>query len=428
MREDKESSNQGSNRKHLSEIVKSLPFVCGVYIMKSKEGDVLYVGKASSLRKRVSSYFSRQVSLKTGLLVGQIAGIEYIECENQEQALILEAALIKEKKPKYNISLRDDKSYPYVEITNEEFPRLSITRKRINKKSTSLGPYPQVDILKSALNILRRIFPYCSCRCFKKSACLFAHLKLCPAPCVGKISSSKYRENIKAIIKVLKGEREELVRYLSNRMQKLSSENKFEEAAELRDKLNALSNLYQGRNLTHELISLKEVLRLPITPLYIEAMDVSSLSGRQATGSVVVFKNAVPDKNSYRRYRIKKVSGIDDYACIAEITQRRYVRLCFEKRKMPDLIIIDGGLGHVLTAKKELNKLNLKIPVIGIAKRNEEIWFPESKSALVIPRSSPCLHLIQRIRDEAHRFARKYHLLLRKKKLIGIAHGAKRIA
>lgn len=405
----------------IREKIKTLPLSCGVYIMKSQEGEVLYVGKATSLRKRVSSYFSRQVSLKTGLLVSHIADIEYIECENEEQALILEAALIKEKKPKYNISLRDDKSYPYVEITDEEFPRIYITRKRTNKKSIFLGPYPQVNVVKSVLNILRKIFPYCTCRCFKKSKCLFFHLKLCPAPCAGEISSQGYKENIKAIIKVFKGEREELIEHLRKKMEKLSSENKFEEAAQLRDKLNALINLYQGRNLTHELISLKEALDLPSTPLYIEAMDISSLSGREATGSVVVFRNAVPDKNSYRRYRIKKVSGIDDYACIAEVTQRRYLRLSSEKRKMPDLLIIDGGLGHVQTAKKELDKLNLKVPVIGIAKRNEEIWFPESKSPLVIPRTSPCLHLIQRIRDEAHRFARNYHLLLRNNKMVGKA-------
>ena len=419
MRKDKIDSRQKSDRKHLTEVIKNLPLTSGVYIMKSKVGEVLYVGKASSLKKRVSSYFTRQVSLKTGLLVSHIADIEYIECDSQEQALILEAALIKEKKPKYNISLRDDKSYPYVEITREEFPRISITRKRINKKSTFLGPYPQANVVKSALNTLRKIFPYCTCRCFKKSTCLFFHLKLCPGPCAGKISPHEYQENMRAIIKVFKGEREELIEYLRGKMQKLSKENKFEEAAELRDKLNALINLYQGRNLTHELISLKEILCLPRTPLYIEAMDISSLSGKEATGSVIVFKNAVPDKNSYRRYRIKWVSGIDDYACIAEVTQRRYARLYSEKRKMPDLLIVDGGLGHVQTAKIELDKLNLKIPLIGIAKRNEEIWFPEGKSPLVISKASPSLHLIQRIRDEAHRFARKYHLLLRKKKLVG---------
>ncbi len=379
---------------------------------------MLYVGKATSLKKRVSSYFLKNVSLKTGILISQVKDVEYIECENEEQALILEAALIKEKKPKYNISLRDDKSYPYVEITNEAFPRIYITRKRLNKKSTYLGPYPQVNIAKSALNILRKIFPYCSCRCFKKTECLFSHLKLCPAPCSGKISENDYRENIKAIIRVFKGEREELIEYLRKKMETLSNENRFEEAAELRDKLNALINLYQGKDLTHELISLKEALRLSQTPLYIEAMDISSLGGKEATGSVVVFKNAIPDKNSYRRYRIKHVSGIDDYACIAEIMQRRYTRLVAENKKLPDLLIVDGGRGHVQTAKREIDKLNLKIPAIGIAKKNEEIWFPEGKAPLVIPKTNSGLHLIQRIRDEAHRFARKYHLLLRRKKLV----------
>jgi excinuclease ABC subunit C len=201
-------------------------------------------------------------------------------------------------------------------------------------------------------------------------------------------------------------------------MLKLSGEKKFEEAAAARDKLTAISSLYQGKTLTHELISLKETLNLQIVPLHIEAIDISSLGEGQASGSVVVFRNALADKNYYRRYRIKQVSGINDYAMIAEVVQRRYLRQINEKKRLPDLIIIDGGFTHVATAKKELDKLNLHIPVIGIAKRNEEIWFPYKNEPLVIPKDSLSLHLIQRIRDEAHRFAHKYHLLLRRKKII----------
>lgn len=402
----------------IKEKIKKLPLSYGVYIMKSKKSEVLYVGKASSLKRRVASYFLKNVSLKTGFLMSYVADIDYIECDSEEQALVLEAALIKEKKPKYNISLRDDKSYPFVEITREPFPRVFITRKRTNKKSFYFGPYPQAATLRSVLNMIRRIFPYCSCKRFKDKECLFSHIKLCPAPCVGKISQSSYHENIEGIIRVLKGEREELIGSLREKMRKLSKEDKFEEAAAVRDKIVALENLYKGKSLTHELISLKEVLGLSSLPLHIEAIDISSLSGTSATGSVVVFKNAVADKDSYRRYRIKEVFSTDDYAMMAEVVRRRYHRLLDEARSMPQLIVIDGGLGHVQAAKIELDKLQLKIPVISIAKRNEEIWFPDKHKPLVIPKDSQALHLIQRLRDEAHRFARKYHLLLRKKKTI----------
>jgi len=402
----------------IKEKIKNLPLNYGVYIMKSKEGVVLYVGKASSLRKRVSSYFLKNVSLKTGSLMSHVADIDYIECDSEEQALVLEAALIKEKKPKYNISLRDDKSYPFVEITQEQFPRVFITRKRTNKKSLYFGPYPDVGTLRSVLNMIRRIFPYCSCKCFKNTECLYSHIKLCPAPCAGKISEALYKENIEGIKGVLKGEREELTAALRAKMRKLSQGKKYEEAAAIRDKIIALENLYKGKTLTHELITLKESLNLASLPLNIEAIDISSLSGTNATGSVVVFKNAIADKNSYRRYRIKEVFQTDDYAMIAEVVRRRYRRLLDEKRNLPELIIIDGGLGHVQAAKMELDKLHLKTPVIGIAKRNEEIWFAGRPKPLVMPKSSAALHLIQRLRDEAHRFARKYHLLLRKKKTI----------
>lgn len=402
----------------IKEKIKNLPLTPGVYIMKSKEGVVLYVGKASSLRKRVASYFLKNVSIKTGFLMSYVADIDYIECDSEEQALVLEAALIKEKKPKYNISLRDDKSYPFVEITREPFPRVFITRKRTNKKGLYFGPYPGAGTLRSVLNMIRRIFPYCSCKCFKNTECLFSHIKLCPAPCRGMISQAHYKENIEGIIKILKGEREELIGNLRMKMQKLSQAKKYEAAASMRNKIIALENLYKGKSLTHELISLKEALNLPSLPLHIEAIDISSLSGTSATGSVVVFKNAIADKNSYRRYRIKEVFYTDDYAMVAEIVRRRYRRLLNEKRNMPQLIIIDGGLGHVQAAKIELDKLQLKIPIIGIAKRNEEIWFPDKHKPLVIPKDSQALHLIQRLRDEAHRFARKYHLLLRKKRIV----------
>jgi len=404
----------------LKEKIKKLPLSPGVYIMKSKKGEILYVGKASSLRKRVTSYFGPGRSRKTEVLVDKIADIDFIECESEAQALILEASLIKEKMPKYNIALRDDKSYPYIEITKEKFPRLKVSRPKGKTKSMLFGPYPKAGLLKPALKMIRRIFPYCSCKRFPKNACLFYHLNLCPGPCIGAISEAQYLENIKAISKILRGERKELIEDLKHKMDKLAKQKKFEEAGALRDKILAIQNLYHGRGKMHELLFLKDMLGLVNPPLVIEAIDISSLGTEVAAGSVVVFRNAIADKNSYRRYRIKEIESRDDYAMIAEVVRRRYSRLLVEKKKLPDLILIDGGKGHVERAKTELDKLGISVPVIGIAKRNEELWFPKAgikKEKLVIPKDNPGLHLIQRIRDEAHRFAHKYHLLRRKKKM-----------
>ncbi|UCC95135.1 MAG: excinuclease ABC subunit UvrC [Candidatus Omnitrophota bacterium] len=402
----------------IKEKIKNLPTGPGVYIMKSQRGKIIYVGKASSMRKRVKSHFSSRVSLRRDIFLEQVTDIDCIECETEEQALILEAALIKEQRPKYNIALRDNKSYPYIEITREKFPRVFISRPKQKTANRLFGPYPKTKLLKSALGMIRKIFGYCSCRGNPKEPCLFFHLHLCPAPCAGKVSFSQYRDNIENICKILKGERRKLESTLRRKMEKFAQEAKFEEAAAIRDKLLAIENLYRGKPRDHQIISLKEILHLPHLPLTIEAIDISSLAGSSATGAVVVFKDAAPDRNNYRRYRIKEVKKIDDYAMIGEVTRRRYGRLLREGKKLPDLVIIDGGRGHVQRAKEELATLKAKIPIIGIAKKNEEIWFPFAVKPLVIPPNSPCLHLIQYIRDEAHRFAHAYHSVRRRRKMI----------
>ena len=401
----------------LRDKVKTLPLSPGIYIMKSDKGKILYVGKASSLRSRVRSYFLRDQPPKTKALMESVADIEYVECDTEAQALILEAALIKEKKPKFNISLRDDKSYPYIEITNEEFPRVFISRPKEKTKSILFGPYMNAKLLRPALEMIRKIFPYCSCKGRRKKGCLYLHLKLCPGPCQSRLCKKEYKENIDSIKKILKGQRKQLIAQLDKKMRSLSVQERYEDAARLRDKILALENLYQGRAKEHELAALKKVLNLPTMPLIIEAMDISNLRGTEATGSVVVFRNGTSDKNSYRRYKIKEVKGIDDYAMIAEVTRRRYSRIKKEGHSFADLIIIDGGKGHVQTAKDVLDTLGMFLPLIGIAKRNEEVWFADRDNPLIIPKDSVALHLIQRIRDEAHRFARNYHLLRRSKKL-----------
>lgn len=409
--------NFNETREFTKSALKGLPKTSGIYIMKSKKGDILYVGKASSLKKRLSSYYRANKSFKTASLMEKVSSIDCIECESPEQALILEAALIKEKKPKYNIALRDSKSYPYIEINKEKYPRIVITRAKKVKGNVYFGPYPGVKILKDALNSIRKIFPYRTCSVLPQKACLFFHLKLCPAPCVQKISSSEYLSGIENICKILKGERKNLIEDLTNNMKKLADKKYFEEAAVLRDKLLAIDVLYTGRPKVHEILALKDILKLSSLPLTIEAIDISSFGEYDSAGSVVVFKDAVPDKRSYRRFLIKTVKKIDDYSMIAEIVKRRYGRLKKEKKPLPNLVVIDGGKGHVHRAKEELELLGVKIDLIGIAKKNEEIWFPDSFKPLIIPKDNPCLHLIQRLRDEAHRFARKYHLLLRDKKM-----------
>ncbi|MDD5070783.1 MAG: excinuclease ABC subunit UvrC [Candidatus Omnitrophica bacterium] len=401
----------------IQELINKLPLSSGVYIFKAQTGSVLYVGKAISIRSRVRNHFSSQ-SAKKDLFLSLVEEIDYITCESEEQALILEAALIKEKKPKYNIALRDDKSYPYIEITQEAFPRVKITRTDKISGKELIGPYPKVKVLKASLSLIREVFPFCSCLKRPKRPCLYYHIKLCPGPCVAGLSKDSYQENILNIKKIFKGQRQQLIRDLKNKMNKLSREMKFEEAALLRDKLVAIENLYNGKKSVHFLMALKRKLNLKSLPLHVEAIDISCLAGDFATGSVVVFRDGLSDKSAYRRYKIKTVKGIDDYAMVSEIVRRRYSRLSREKNSFPDLLIIDGGLGQLTAACQELEKLGLKVPVISIAKKNEELWLPQKSKPLVLSKSSPELQFVQRVRDEAHRFAKSYHKLLRAKQYI----------
>lgn len=406
----------------LREKIRRLPKSAGVYIMKSSNGEILYIGKASSLRERVKSYLYQKDEGKTLVMFDKVADIEYIECSSIEQALILEAALIKEKKPRYNIVLKDDKSYPYIEITREEFPRVRIirmkdVRKKVFEGSLIFGPYPQVKTVKASLDNIRKIFPFCSCGKRRRKECLYYHIKLCPAPCIGKVSASVYNENIKNLICILKGERKELIASLKKKMRELSSKLEFEKAMEIRDKLWAVENLYHGRGVIHDLIALKEELKLAHLPLVIEGVDISSLHGKYAVGAIVVFHDGYPLKSAYRRYRIKEANVKDDYDMIAEVVRRRYRKIRDEKGVFADLIIVDGGRAHLNRVYEELRKLGIDIPVISIAKQNEEIWTPHNNHPLILKEDNPALHLIQQVRDEAHRFAHKYHLYRRSKEL-----------
>jgi len=402
----------------IKEKISKLPSACGVYIMKDDKANILYVGKASSLKKRVSSYFHKnEFTPNKELLVRNIADIDFIVCESEAKALLLEYALIKEHKPIYNILLRDDKSFPLVEISKERFPRVRITRK---KKAGGLyfGPYPQAKELREALDLIRKLFAFRSCARMPKKECLYFHIGLCPAPCTGRITASAYKKKIKAVSLVLEGKRKDLIKYIRKQMDRASKELNFEEATFLRDKLVALSSLYGAKREFSQVFVLKEALNLKRLPLRIEALDISNIQSRDGTGSVVVFENGVPAKDEYRRYKIRS-KGRDDLSMLREVIQRRIKRVSAKDEERSDLIVIDGGINQVNVVKEELDRHRLNIQVLGISKKNEEIWFVGKADSLKLPRSSDALKLIQRLRDEAHRFAHKYHLYLRNKSMYG---------
>jgi len=414
--------------------VQGLPDTPGVYIFKDKEGNILYIGKAKSLRKRLYTYFRPVLSFKNQKLISKVKDIEYQITPSESQAQLLEASLIKKYQPPYNISLKDDKSFPLIRITHEEFPAIYICRKKklaasdialsrsyLEEADVYFGPYTNVKLLRQALKTIRKIFGFRSCKKMPKKPCLYFRLNLCPAPCAGKITAPDYQEIINHIKMFLSSKYEDLLNKLSLKMQALAEEKKFEEAAKIRDQIMALSVMNQITKPEINLIALedlKRILKLEKLPQRIEAFDISNISGKLATGSMVSFYKGKPDKNNYRRFRIKTVEGINDYKMLEEIIYRRYQRLISENLPLPDLVLIDGGRAHLRVAKRVIEKLGIKIPLVSIAKDKENIYLEKRRIPIKLNIDTAGLNLIRQIRDEAHRFALKYHHLLRRKEII----------
>ncbi len=404
----------------LKDIVTNLPDTPGVYIFKDAQGKIIYVGKAKSLKKRVQSYFRRFLATKTQLMVAKIADIEYKLCQTESLALILEASLIHKYTPRYNVSLRDNKSFPLVKITHEDFPIVCITRKRVADGSHYFGPYTSAGLLREALRIIRKYFPYRSCEKMTQEARMYHKIGLAPA--LDDENKKEYAKTIENICLILEGKTETLIKKLSQEMNLKSKEQKFEEAAKIRDQIEALSVMSESAghySRKEELEDLKNLLRLAKLPERIEAFDISNIYGKEATGSMVSFYKGLPDKDNYRRFRIKSVETIDDYKMLAEVVGRRYSGSLREELALPDLILIDGGKSHLSVADKELGKSGLRIPLASIAKGRENIYTRGEKDPIKLDTDTPALNLIRRIRDEAHRFAVSYHHLLRRKKIIG---------
>jgi excinuclease ABC subunit C len=418
--------------------LKNLPDSPGVYIMRGPGGGIIYVGKAVSLKKRVRSYFRKKRGLdpKTRILVSAIADVEYVRVKSEEEALLLEAKLIREIQPKYNISLKDDKRYPMVRVSSaDEFPRISVVRFAKTDGAEYFGPYTDAGGLRKVLRLTQNIFKLRGCRYPALSPsyakhCMYCKINACLKPCLGLVSRGEYRKAVDEVVAILKGYGTRIVGDLKREMKRLSILQEYEKAAALRDSIAALESILGPHartvsmyrriapGLKKGLEELRRLLAMTRAPQTIEAVDISNISGLMAVGSVVVFKNGVPSKDDYRRFRIKDVQGVDDYEMVREVVRRRYGRLMQEKKRLPDLILIDGGKGHLSAALREAEEIGLAgATVASIAKQREEVFVPGSDAPVQVDTNSPAMYLLQHIRDEAHRFAISYHRSLRDRRI-----------
>ena len=541
----------------IRELLPTLPDKPGVYQHLDKNGTILYIGKAKNLRKRVSSYFSKtHESARLAMLVRKVADIRTIVTDTELDALLLENTLIKTHQPKYNINLKDDKTYPWIIIKNERFPRIFYTRSKIKDGSEYYGPYASVKVMKTLLELIRQLYPLRTCtlnlnresiEAGKYSVCLEYHLGNCLGPCEGLQTEESYLENIDAARHLIKGKLSGARKVLTEHMQTLAADLRFEEAQKIKDKLNLLEQ-YQARStvvspsisdidvfsafvdaaagyvnylkivegaivqsyttefkrkldeteadlleyaipeiremynsdskevvvshaigfdipgatvsvpqrgdkrslielslkngryyrleklknmeltdpdrhVTRLMAQMKQDLRLPEEPRHMECFDNSNIQGTNAVSACVVFKDGKPSKKEYRHFNIQTVEGPDDFASMREVVFRRYSRLLDEKQPLPQLIIIDGGKGQLSAAVESLEKLGLrgKIPILGIAKRLEELFFPGDPYPLYLDKRSETLKVIQRMRDEAHRFGITHHRQKRSKASLGSA-------
>ena len=432
------------NNKELIEKAKNLPPQPGVYIMKDISGTEIYVGKAKNLPKRVISYFQKNDHTpKTVALVENIIDFDYIVTETELEALLLESRLIKDLQPKYNIMLKHNELYPYIEITvDEDFPQVIVTRKKNHPKSRYFGPFVASGDLKACISQLQLVFQFRACKrkikaddkkAFRQRGCLNYHIGRCSGVCRGEVSKVEYRKRISGLIRFLSGQKKDLIEDLRKDMSKAAAEYHYEEAGALRDLITALENLNQYPELDDSLapmapvievekglIRLKEALKLDFTPKTIEGIDIANLQGGETVGSLVKFVDGQPFKDGYRRFKIKTVEGQNDFECINEVVSRRYGRIAREGGEFPDIIMIDGGKGQLHSASEALRNIGAKPKVlISIAKKEELIYKEGHTDPIRMTRRNEGLRLLMHVRDESHRFAQHYHHILRRKAIFG---------
>lgn len=423
------------------EKVKTFPTTPGVYLMKDALARVIYVGKAVNLRSRAGSYFTKQAELerRTADLVLEIADIDYIEAESEVDALLMEARLIKDIQPRFNSLLKDDKTFPYLQITTrDDFPRVEFTRQPESSGVKLYGPFTSAGKLRGTIAVLQKIFRFRTCtldieenddrwRWFRP--CLLASINQCTAPCNLRISKEDYREDIRRLKLFLDGGKASLLKEMEEDMKQASRELKFEKAARLRDEINSLKNLsLRGDLESHAqpevfyidpqkgLAGLKKILKLSELPRRIEGIDIAHLQGNETVASLVQFIDGLPFKPGYKRFKIESVEGVDDFASMREVVTRRFRRLVQEGESFPDLLLIDGGKGQLNAVMETFSMLGITPPTtISLAKREEEIYVPGESDPIKVSRHAFGLRLLQYVRDEAHRFAQHYHHMLRRK-------------
>ena len=443
----------------IREQIKEFPTGPGVYFMKDADDVVLYIGKAKSLRSRVASYFQPSSNLETSRgphiveVVNKVDHVDYIETENEVDAMLKEARLIKDVRPPYNMDLTDGKTFPYLEIMiRDDFPGVYITRKPHEKRTLLFGPFTNVSDLRGVLVELQRIFQFRTCaldiraddpkrRFFRP--CLLHSIHQCVAPCGARIEKEEYRKIIKDLVRFLRSKRSTILRDLQQQMEEASKDLDYEKAGILRDRIRLIESLDSRGTLdehvqpevfatdpTEALVKLRDILQMPNQVRIIEGIDIANIGGAESVGSLVKFIDGRPFKNGYRRFKIKTVKGIDDYAMIAEVVRRRYKYALRGEELWPDLILIDGGLGHLRAAETALKEMiaagiaagePVEMPhtkMASIAKREEDIYLQGSSQPLKLGPHSPVRKLLQYVRDEAHRSAQHYHHILRSKKML----------
>ena len=404
----------------------------GVYCFRDESGKLIYVGKAKSLRKRLASYFqaSRQEASDAKLrsLINSIAAFEFTVLRNDDEALLLESRLIKEYNPRYNVLLRDDKRFLLIKINlSLPYPKLILTRLKKENDCLYYGPFPKASALRATVDHLNRSLGLRSCSALHPGAQDHKHchddiIRHCSAPCMQRISKEAYLQRVQKCIDILQGDTKEIIETLHRKMGAEAEAKNYEEAAVLRDMISNIKSVCDPhmRHLTQKrrsrfpgmaaVLELQNCLDLPTAPQRIECFDISTLSGSFSVGSRVCFVNGSPDKKAYRRYRIKSVQGVDDFAMMQEVVHRRFKRMLDRKEKGPDLLVIDGGLGQLHAVQACLRAFELdRMPLIALAKKQEEIYTLQQRQPLRLRRHQAALKLLQAIRDEAHRFALAYH-------------------
>jgi excinuclease ABC subunit C len=426
-----------------AEKVKQFPAAPGVYLMKDTQGRVLYVGKAKNLRNRASHYFTKAAleDIRTSDLVPLIADIDFLQAESEVDALLLEARLVKDIQPRFNVDLKDDKTFPYLQIrVREDFPRVEFTRTPRRKGVKLYGPFTSAKSLRHAIQVLQRLFKFRTCTLDIKAddmrwrwfrPCILHSIHQCTAPCNFRVTKEEYRKQIRALRLVMEGKKAKLIAEMEREMEEASAALRYEKAARLRDEIESLQNLGLRGDVKRDvqpevfpidpkkgLHGLRKLLGLSQLPRTIEGVDIAHLGGDDTVASLVNFIDGLPFKPNYRRYRIKSVEGVDDFASIREVVTRRFRRKMREEELFPDILLIDGGKGQLNAALEAFRFLHVDPPcLISLAKREEEIYRPGDVEPLRLGRHSAALRLLQYVRDEAHRFAQHYHHILRRKKL-----------